>query len=405
MDELDRILDEQQSGGLYNPSSLAEQLLANAAPPADQFVDDASASDDSAALPEHASGGPSNAPSGAAANHLLLARIQAATARLSSTEQCAAMAMACAADDDTGGPDPLSAPSATTSATASAPAPPLASSTAIPWYSSKGVATADPLPAHADLADDAVRLAPFDSHTDAFPRHSHLPPEAALADHDNGDDERGGDIAAVIFDLDGTLLDTEPLSTEAINLALADIQRDLGGSELGSHQTPMLVEWELKRELIGLRDAEWAAKVLDHFGLAALGVSPHLLVDGWHRHLHSLLPHAAALPGAHALVDALVKRGIPIALATSSTAAAVAVKRSNAAHAAMFAAFGAAIVCGDDARVARGKPAPDIFLCAAALLGVRPAQCLVVEDSPAGARVCLCVDECFNAQMFNVPST
>jgi HAD superfamily hydrolase (TIGR01509 family) len=304
-----------------------------------------------------------------------------------------ATAASAAADGDAGGADPLVAtPAPASAATASTFAPALAPSSAIPWYSSKGVAAADPLPAvfmptgetgapsvHVDLADAAVRHAAFDSSVhDAPSRESDV---KLIADDDS--DERGGDIAAVIFDLDGTLLDTEPLSTEAINLALADIQRDLGGG--GGTQAPMIVEWELKSELIGLRDAEWAAKVLDHFGLAALGVAPHLLVDAWHRHLHTLLPHAAALPGAHALVQALVARRIPIALATSSTAAAVAVKRGNAAHAAMFAAFGAAIVCGDDARVTRGKPAPDIFLCAAAVLGVRPAQCLVVEDSPAGA--------------------
>jgi pseudouridine 5'-phosphatase len=52
-------------------------------------------------------------------------------------------------------------------------------------------------------------------------------------------------------------------------------------------------------------------------------------------------------------------------------------------HRAWFAAF-AALVLGDDPRIRRGKPSPDIFLLAASELGAAPADCLVVEDSPAG---------------------
>jgi pseudouridine-5'-monophosphatase len=50
-----------------------------------------------------------------------------------------------------------------------------------------------------------------------------------------------------------------------------------------------------------------------------------------------------------------------------------------------FSSFDA-IVCGDDCRVRAVKPAPDIFLAAAASLGVPAAECVVVEDSPAGTR-------------------
>jgi pseudouridine-5'-monophosphatase len=52
-------------------------------------------------------------------------------------------------------------------------------------------------------------------------------------------------------------------------------------------------------------------------------------------------------------------------------------------HRDWFAAF-ALVVCGDDPRCQRGKPAPDIFLLAAADLGVRPRDCVVVEDAPSG---------------------
>jgi pseudouridine-5'-monophosphatase len=48
-----------------------------------------------------------------------------------------------------------------------------------------------------------------------------------------------------------------------------------------------------------------------------------------------------------------------------------------------------AVVTGDDPRLAEGKPAPDIFLLAAADLGAQPSGCLVVEDSPAGVEAAL----------------
>ena len=57
-------------------------------------------------------------------------------------------------------------------------------------------------------------------------------------------------------------------------------------------------------------------------------------------------------------------------------------------HRAWMSLF-AAVVCGDDPRVKRGKPAPDIFLAAARDLGADPETCLVFEDSPFGVRAAL----------------
>ena len=84
------------------------------------------------------------------------------------------------------------------------------------------------------------------------------------------------------------------------------------------------------------------------------------------------------LPGARELVSALRLEGIPRAIGSSTP-------RRNLD--AIFAATGLqeffdAVVCGDD--VVDGKPAPDVFLLAAQMLGLPPAECLVVEDAHAG---------------------
>ena len=72
---------------------------------------------------------------------------------------------------------------------------------------------------------------------------------------------------------------------------------------------------------------------------------------------------------------------MPLAIATSTEAPLFAIKAAR--HRDWLSIFRAA-VCGDDPRVARSKPAPDIFLAAAQDLGAPPAECLVFEDSPFG---------------------
>jgi len=80
-------------------------------------------------------------------------------------------------------------------------------------------------------------------------------------------------------------------------------------------------------------------------------------------------------------VAALAARRVAQAVATSSSRPLFELKTRR--HREWFRTFDV-IVCGDDPRCVRGKPAPDIFLVAAAELGARPAACVVVEDSPAG---------------------
>ena len=171
-------------------------------------------------------------------------------------------------------------------------------------------------------------------------------------------------IRNVIFDLDGVLLDTEPLYTQAIARVAARFGK--------------VYDWSIKGQCIGRGTLEAATIIVDALGLP---LSPAELIRERDRTLLGLLANAAPIPGAEAFTRALSARKVPMAIATSSEAAIFAVKA--AAHRDWFARF-AAVICGDDLRVARSKLAPDIFLAAAAELGAEPASCVVFEDSPYG---------------------
>jgi pseudouridine 5'-phosphatase len=170
--------------------------------------------------------------------------------------------------------------------------------------------------------------------------------------------------SCAIFDLDGVLLDTEPLYTQATAAVAARFGK--------------VYDWSVKRHCIGRGTLEAARIIVEALGLP---LPPEVLVHERERLLTKLVACAPAVAGAEAFTRALAERGVPLAIATSTEAALYAIKA--APHRGWLAMFGAA-VCGDDPRVARAKPAPDIFLAAAADLGVPAASCLVFEDSPFG---------------------
>jgi pseudouridine-5'-monophosphatase len=107
--------------------------------------------------------------------------------------------------------------------------------------------------------------------------------------------------------------------------------------------------------------------------------TPEALNAAWEHNLKALYPRAAVLPGVEKLTAHLAACGIPMAVATSSSADALAAKRQP--HAALFGRF-AAFVTAED--VVHGKPAPTVFLAAADALGVPAAECIVFEDAQSG---------------------
>jgi len=175
--------------------------------------------------------------------------------------------------------------------------------------------------------------------------------------------------AACLFDLDGLLLDTEPLHARAWSEAAAHFGRSLAPGELLA--------------LRGRRRLDCTAQVLAW--IAADGgpsLSGDELLAVRQPIAEALLVQAPPMPGAPELVARCAELAIPMAMATSSARQAVALKA--AAHPWLEPIR--TRVHGDDPELKAGKPAPDVFLLAAERLGVRPSQCWAFEDSLAGAR-------------------
>ena len=170
--------------------------------------------------------------------------------------------------------------------------------------------------------------------------------------------------AAVVFDMDGLLFDTERLHQEAILAAAAD----------GGHDLPL----PLFRRMLGGVWLQNRALLLDHFG-EAFPVDE--LRAGWLRHFDRLVETRLALkPGAAELLDTLDAFGLPRAIATSS--AHHSARHHLAAHD-LTHRFDTIVASGD---YAASKPAPDPYLKAAERLGIAPSLCLALEDSFNGIR-------------------
>lgn len=167
-------------------------------------------------------------------------------------------------------------------------------------------------------------------------------------------------FAAAIFDLDGTLLDTERLTVEAGMRAFADVS--------------VAVDKAFLQSMAGKDDATCARIV------AATFPEMDFLDFARHHDLRLREAYAAGIPLKPFVHEVLAAITLPKAIATSSTRASAARKLAATGLAGYFAQ----VVTVTD--VARPKPAPDPFLLAAELLGVDPAACVAFEDSETGAR-------------------
>ncbi|OAV94007.1 hypothetical protein PTTG_06718 [Puccinia triticina 1-1 BBBD Race 1] len=200
-------------------------------------------------------------------------------------------------------------------------------------------------------------------------------------------------IKAVIFDMDGLLLDSERLYTQVTNEVLAPYNKQL--------------TWEIKAMLMG-RPAEESARIL--IERTGIPLSPEELISMFATRQRTLFSTVQPMPGALKLVQHLQKSNIPMAIATGSSSTNYKLKSENLGE--LFSGFEGKVVCGDDPELKRGKPHPDPFLLAASRhLGMklkpdpvtgfleppsaeqsdqstslRPDQILVFEDGLAGVQ-------------------
>jgi HAD superfamily hydrolase (TIGR01509 family) len=170
-------------------------------------------------------------------------------------------------------------------------------------------------------------------------------------------------IEAVVFDLDGVLIDSEPVWERVRRRVVA---------AHGGHWDP-----GTQGRLMGMSTGEWSRYLSEDLGVA---LTPEevartviaAMADAYRERL-------PLLPGAAEAVTRIGERW-PLGLASSSPASLI----ETVLDAASLRAAFAAVLSTEE--VARGKPAPDAYLAVAARLGVRPQACAAVEDSPNGLR-------------------
>jgi HAD superfamily hydrolase (TIGR01509 family) len=170
-------------------------------------------------------------------------------------------------------------------------------------------------------------------------------------------------IAAVVFDLDGVLIDSEPV-WERVRRGLV--------AERGGHWAA-----DAQRKIMGMNTQEWARYLSRDLGV---GLPPDevaaLVVDRMATRYRERIPF---MPGAVEAVHRLAARW-PLGLASSSPPVLIETVLEAAGLRSYFQ------VTMSTEQVPRGKPAPDIYLAVTARLGVPPPDCAAIEDSSNGLR-------------------
>ena len=166
-----------------------------------------------------------------------------------------------------------------------------------------------------------------------------------------------------IFDCDGVLVDSERL---AITLDIASI-RELGWE---------ITEEEVLESFVGRADPDIHAAIEKRIGRS--------LTEEWHQRWDAeyqrvLTEELEPVPGAHAAVEAVSAMGMASCVASSGSHAKM---RQTLGRTGLWDHFAGRIFSASE--VAHGKPAPDLFLHAAARMGFPASRCIVVEDSRFG---------------------
>ena len=169
---------------------------------------------------------------------------------------------------------------------------------------------------------------------------------------------------AILFDLDGVLLDTEPLLADAWSETAKECNHYLSKDEL--------------LELKGRRRRDCAKKVFKWINKEN-SIDELLLIQK--SKVDKLIPKAKPFKGAIDLIKFCINLKLPIALVTSSSSESFKIKRAVNPWLNLFEIK----ILGDDKYISAGKPSPDPYLKALKILDVDPIKTWVIEDSYAGS--------------------
>jgi pseudouridine 5'-phosphatase len=172
-------------------------------------------------------------------------------------------------------------------------------------------------------------------------------------------------IEGIVFDLDGTLIDYEGASHEALALAC---------KKYGATFT-----WALHAKIVGMQPESWAKIIIDELNMSEKGVTVQQYIEDYFFYIKKLYSNIEKWPGTMNLLNELASRGYPMAIATSSPRYSFDIKMKYHED---ILEFIDAIVTGDE--IVNGKPNPDIFLEACRRLNVNPKNVVIFEDSPFG---------------------
>jgi len=172
------------------------------------------------------------------------------------------------------------------------------------------------------------------------------------------------DPEAILFDLDGVIIDSEPLHEKAFRQTSLHLGRDLTQEEVAS----------LKGSVAEIG----AAKLLEYNPTATLSVPQ--VIEYQNNLYKAMLDQMRLIPGSRDFIQKAYKKGFKLGLTTS------ALQENQQRIFEMFnlSPFFAAIITGQD--IINGKPHPEPYLKTAEKLGVAPANALVIEDSVNGVR-------------------